>query len=151
MALGEPTRARYPDEEGHVERGGVRIGYELYEGPEPTVLFCPQPAITHARGLKNVVPYISRHFRTVVVDGRGNGRSDRPADAAAYAADELVADCEEVLDATSTERATLVSFSQNAIVGLRLCVERPERVLAAVFVTPDLWPTSFYMTPLAKG
>jgi hypothetical protein len=26
----EQTRARYPDEEGHVERDGVRVFYEVY-------------------------------------------------------------------------------------------------------------------------
>lgn len=37
----EQTRARYPDAEGYVERGGVRIFYEVYGGSGPTVLLLP--------------------------------------------------------------------------------------------------------------
>ena len=37
----EQTRARYPDEEGYVERDGVRIFYEVYGAGEPTVLLLP--------------------------------------------------------------------------------------------------------------
>ena len=37
-AVREQTRARYPDEEGYVERDGVRIFYEVYGSGEPTVL-----------------------------------------------------------------------------------------------------------------
>jgi pimeloyl-ACP methyl ester carboxylesterase len=139
MSQNEPLRARYPDEEGFVERDGVRVGYELYEGPEPTVLFAPQPALGHARGLKNVIPYIARHFRLLLVEGRGNGRSDRPADPAAYTPPELTADCLAALDATETQRAIVVSWSPLASVGLNLCVDHADRVIAAVFVTPNLW------------
>ena len=139
MSENEPLRARYPEDEGFVERDGVRVGYQLYEGPEPTVLFAPQPALGHSRGLKNVIPYIARHFRLLVVDGRGNGRSDRPADPAAYAPPELTADSIAALDATGTERAIVVSWSPLASVGLNLCVDHADRVIAAVFVTPHLW------------
>src|SRR4029077_20201071 len=121
--MSEPLRARYPDEEGFVERDGVRVGYELYEGPEPTVLFAPQPGLGHARGLKGVIPYIARHFRLLVVDARGNGRSDRPPGAAASTPEEHPADTLAALDQTATERAIVVSWSPLASVGLRLCVD----------------------------
>ena len=143
-------RARSPDVASFVERDGVRVGYELYEGPDPTLLFAPQPAITHARSLKGVVPYLSRHFRVLVVDGRGNGRSDRPQEAEAYAPSELAADCIAAMDATEAQRTIVVSFSARAIVGLRLCLEHPERVEAAVFATPDLWPTDYYLRQLTR-
>ncbi len=135
----EASRARYPDEEGFVERDGVRVAYELYEGPGPTVLFAPQPGLSHSRSLKGVIPYVARHFRLVVVAARGNGRSDRPQDPAAYSQDELTADTLAVLDATATDRAIVVSWSPLALVGIKLAVEQPCRVLAEVFVTPDLW------------
>jgi pimeloyl-ACP methyl ester carboxylesterase len=138
-------RARYPDAEGFIERDGVRVGWEVYEGPGPSVLFCPQPPISNARGLKTIIPYVSRHFRVVVVEGRGNGRSDRPKEPAAYSASELTQDSIDVMDATDTESAIPISWSPRAIVGLKLCVEHPERALAAIFVTPDLWPTDFFL------
>ena len=33
----EQTRARYPDEEGYVERDGVRVFWEVYGAGEPTI------------------------------------------------------------------------------------------------------------------
>ena len=138
----EPLRARYPDEEDFVERDGVRVAWELYEGPGPTVLFVPQSALTHPRSLKLTLPYLARHFRLLVVAGRGNGRSDRPPDPADYSADELMADCLAAMDATETRRAMLVSFSPGALVALKLCATHPALVIAAVFVTPDLWTSA---------
>ena len=38
----EQTRARYPDESGHVQRDGVRVYYEAYGTGEPTILFLDQ-------------------------------------------------------------------------------------------------------------
>ena len=72
-------RARYPDVEDVVVRDGVRIGYEVYGSGAPTILLPTSNPIVHARQWKAQVPFLARHFRVVVVDGRGNGRSDRPA------------------------------------------------------------------------
>ena len=45
----EQTRARYPDDEGFVERDGVRIFYEVYGDGEPTFLLLPTWSIIHSR------------------------------------------------------------------------------------------------------
>ena len=74
----EQSRARYPDEDGYVERDGVRIFYELYGEGERTVLFLPTWSIVHSRHWKAQIPYFARHHRVLTFDGRGNGRSDRP-------------------------------------------------------------------------
>ncbi|MGZ4186000.1 MAG: alpha/beta fold hydrolase, partial [Solirubrobacteraceae bacterium] len=85
----EQTRARYPDEEGYVERDGVRIFWERYGDGEPTVLLLPTWSIVHSRHWKLQIPYLARHFRVITFDGRGNGRSDRPPGADAYRTDEF--------------------------------------------------------------
>jgi pimeloyl-ACP methyl ester carboxylesterase/predicted glycosyltransferase len=134
----EQTRARYPDSEGYVERDGVRIFYEVYGDGEPTVLFLPTWSIVHSRTWKLQIPYLARHCRVVVFDGRGNGRSDRPSGAEAYAEPEFAADALAVLDATETERAYVVGFSMGAQRGLLLAAEHPERVDGLVFIAPTL-------------
>ena len=98
----EQTRARYPDDEGYVERDGVRIFWERYGDGEPTVLLLPTWSIVHSRHWKLQIPYLARHFRVITFDGRGNGRSDRPTGAEAYRTDEFAADALAVMDATAT-------------------------------------------------
>jgi len=135
-AVHEQTRARYPGEEGFVERDGVRVFYEVYGTGEPTILLLPTWSIIHSRQWKMQIPYLARHCRVVTFDGRGNGRSDRPDDPAAYAEREFAADAVAVLDATETERAVAVGFSMGAQRGLVLAAEHPDRVESIVFVGP---------------
>ncbi len=131
-------RAREPDRQGFVDRDGVKIGYEVFgEGPR-TVLLLPTWSIVHSRLWKSQVPYLARHLRVVTFDGRGNGRSDRPAEAAAYDDRLYAADALAVLDAVGVERATVVSASAGAYWHLILAAEHPERVEGSVFVVPAL-------------
>jgi pimeloyl-ACP methyl ester carboxylesterase/predicted glycosyltransferase len=134
----EQSRARYPDDEGFVERDGVRVFYEVYGEGEPTVLLLPTWSIVHSRFWKAQIAYLARHCRVVTFDGRGNGRSDRPAGAAAYHPDEFAQDALAVMDATATERASLVALSCGARWATILAAEHPERVAAAVFIGPAL-------------
>jgi pimeloyl-ACP methyl ester carboxylesterase len=133
----EQTRARYPNESGYVERDGIRVYYEVYGAGEPTVLLLPTWSIIHSRHWKMQIPYLARHCRVVTFDPRGNGRSDRPQDAAAYDEREFAADALAVMDATETERAVIVGFSLGGQRGLLLAAEHPERVDGAVFIGPN--------------
>jgi pimeloyl-ACP methyl ester carboxylesterase/predicted glycosyltransferase len=134
----EQTRARYPDRTGCIERDGVRVYYEVYGSGEPTVLLLPTWSIVHSRHWKMQIPYLARHCRVVTFDGRGNGRSDRPADAAAYREPEFAADALAVMDATQTARATIVSLSVGAQRGLILAAGHPDRISGAVFIGPSV-------------
>jgi pimeloyl-ACP methyl ester carboxylesterase/predicted glycosyltransferase len=133
----EQTRARYPDDEGYVERDGVRIFYEVYGEGEPTVLLLPTWSLFHSRHWKMQVPYLARHCRVVTFDGRGNGKSDRPREPSAHDEREYAADAIAVLDATQTERAVIVGFSMGGQRGLILVAEYPDRVAGAVFIGPS--------------
>ena len=132
----EQTRARYPDESGYVERNGVRIFYEVYGSGSSTVVLLPTWSIIHSRHWKMQIPYLARHCRVLTFDGRGNGRSDRPTGAEAYDVDEFVADTLAVMDATGTERATLVGLSRGALWGTILAADHAERVEGVVYVAP---------------
>ena len=136
-AAREQTRARYPDEEGYVERDGVRVFYEVYGHGPRTVLLLPTWSIIHSRQWKGQIPYLARHFRVVTFDGRGNGRSDRPSEPAAYDEREFAADALAILDATATERAAIIGYSLGAQRGLILAAEHPERVDGAIFIGPS--------------
>jgi pimeloyl-ACP methyl ester carboxylesterase/predicted glycosyltransferase len=136
VAPREQTRARYPDEDGFIERDGVRLFYEVYGIGDPTVLLLPTWSIIHSRHWKAQIPYLARHFRVVTFDGRGNGRSDRPRGVAAYVESEFAADALAVMDATGTERAVLVGLSCGALWATLIAAEHPERTIAVVYIGP---------------
>ncbi len=132
----EQTRARYPDDSGYVTRDGVRLYWERYgDGPRAVVLL-PTWSIVHSRGWKLQIPYLARHFRVLTFDGRGNGRSDRPRGAEAYAAEQFAADTLAVMDTTSTESAALVGLSCGALWATILAAEHPERVERIAYIGP---------------
>jgi pimeloyl-ACP methyl ester carboxylesterase len=142
---GDPTRARYPDAEGFVERDGVRIFYEVYGDREPTLQLIPAWAIVHSRIWKAHIAYLARHFRVITHDPRGNGRSDRPQNPAAYALRETAEDAIAVMDATETPSAIPVAMSAGTLEALYLASRHPERVDAAAFIGPlfpvtEEWP-----------
>jgi pimeloyl-ACP methyl ester carboxylesterase/predicted glycosyltransferase len=68
------------------------------------------------------------------VEGRGNGRADRPTDPDAYTFAEHAADMLAVLDATGTERAVVAGVSRGAVITAVLAATAPERVTGAVLI-----------------
>jgi pimeloyl-ACP methyl ester carboxylesterase len=134
----EQTRARYPDNEGFVERDGIRVAYEVYGHGEPTIFMVPTWQIVHSRLWKAQIPYLARHGRVVTMDPRGNGKSDRPRASEAFAERAIAADILAVMDATSTDRATLVTLSMGAQRGLIVTAEHPDRVEGLVALGPSL-------------
>ena len=122
------TPARVPDQQGFVDRDGVRVHWEAYGHGEPAILLMPTWSVIHSRHWKAQIPYLARHFRVVAYDGRGNGLSDRPQVASAYAAREFVADAVAVLDAAGVESACVAGLSMGGLRALLLAAEHPERV-----------------------
>jgi pimeloyl-ACP methyl ester carboxylesterase/predicted glycosyltransferase len=134
-------RARYPDTEGFIERDGVKIGYEVFGAGEPAILLLTSWAIVHARQWKAQVPYLARRFRVITVEGRGNGRADRPQAAEAYLDREYVDDAVAVLDATGVDRTVIVGLSMGGRHALQLAAWYPERAAGVVAFGAALpWP-----------
>ena len=96
-------------------------------------MLLPSTPIVHSRQWKGQIHYLARHFRVVSFDGRGNGRSDRPTDPAAYVDERIVDDIEAVMDASGTARAVLVGLCGDGVWrAIRLAAEKPQRVAGIV-------------------
>ena len=135
-------RAREPDQQGHVEVDGVRLGYESFnDGGDTTVVFVPIDNCVHSRAWKAQVPYLAQHYRVVTIDPPGNGRSGRSLDPAAYDDLALVADTLAVLDHLGIEQAVLGGICASAWQALLVAALHPERVEAVVAVAP--WVRDF--------
>lgn len=132
-------RAREPDYQGAVVRDGISSAYDLYN-PDgtPTVFLLPTWSITHAMHWKAQIPVLARHHRVITMDGRGNGRSDRPGDPEAYTHDAYVADIIAVMDDTGTGHAVVAGVSDGAVIAICLAAAHPDRVLGAVIIAPSV-------------
>jgi pimeloyl-ACP methyl ester carboxylesterase/predicted glycosyltransferase len=150
-AADEQTRARYPDRTGFVERDGVRVFWEEYGSGEPVILFIHGWSITPSRVWRAQLPFFARHARVLTFDGRGNGRSDRPLDAAAHTHSQTAADAIAVLDAAGVERAHLVGWSLGADRAMLVAAEHPERVESVCLVGPGVGPTDVLPRPALEG
>jgi len=152
LNTGDPTRARYPDEEGVVaDDHGVRVFFEVYGDSPDVVCLLPPWALLHSRVWRGQIPYLARHFRVITIDPRGNGRSDRPLQRTAYSRAAHVADVVRVLDRLGVEEAMMISASPRGALLLALCAAHPDRVRAAVFITPQLWIEPSFARPFSSG
>jgi pimeloyl-ACP methyl ester carboxylesterase/UDP:flavonoid glycosyltransferase YjiC (YdhE family) len=131
-------RERLPDESGYVANSGVRIHYEVHGTGQPTLLLLPTWAIVDSRHWKMQVPFLARNYRVITFDPRGNGRSDRPRDPAAYADTAFASDIGAVLDTTGTERAVLGAFCSGFPWALLFAAAHPQRVAGIIAIAPTL-------------
>ncbi len=149
-------RAKLPDQEGSIERDGVKVHYEVYGEGEETLLFMPAFPIGYSRNWKAQLPYFSRHYTCIAYDPLGNGKSGRPEAVEAYHPDHIISDALAILDTLSIEQAVVIGVSMGGLLGSILAAFHPERVRAAVlmdgsfpvqpdygFITPENFNTKF--------
>ena len=142
-------RAKLPHSDGFVERGAVRIHYEVYGEGRDTLLFIPPWSIVHSRIYKAQIPWLSDYFRCITYDPRGNGKSDRPGRPEDYTVEHSVADALAVLDTTATEAAILIGMSLGGGLATMVAAHHPARVRAAIVLgtTATIGPAYSYMSP----
>lgn len=129
-------RARYPDREGFIDRNGVDIFYEVYENDGPTVVLVPTWCLLHSRAWKMQIPFLSRHFRVVTYDPRGNGRSGRPSGRENHGWRHYVDDLLGVMDETETGMAVLVGLSVSGYWANVAGILHPDRAHGVVGICP---------------
>lgn len=117
---------------------GTRISFEDDGGTGA-------PVVVHG-GFLDPVPLVRRsplavalrpfadEFRTVFIDHRGHGASDKPHEASAYAMSLRVADAISVLDALDIEAAHFIGLSWGARLGFGIGHHAPERALSLVLI-----------------
>jgi pimeloyl-ACP methyl ester carboxylesterase len=79
---------------------------------------------------QRIVPHFQDHYRLVLVDLRGHGKSDRPE--TGYHMDEMARDVIGIMQHLKLERAHIVGSSLGAEVGLSMAANYPEKVISLV-------------------
>jgi pimeloyl-ACP methyl ester carboxylesterase len=72
-------------------------------------------------------------YRTIALDNRGHGRSDKPHDEAVYGADVMAEDAVRLLDHLGIPRAHVMGYSMGARIAAFLALAHPGRVRSLVF------------------
>ena len=128
--------AEEPTDRGYVARNGVKVGYERYGVSGPLLVLLPCWIIVHARSWKAQIADLSQCCRLLVIDGRGNGASDRPIGYEAYTYDEYVADALAVMDHLGVGKCTLVGFSKGGPQAALIAQARYDRIDAVILIAP---------------
>lgn len=111
-------------------------GVELFhdeQGAGPPILFHHGYTGSHD-GWEQIVPRLADRYRCIVMDARGAGDSERPADG--YTIAQYAADVIGMADALGLERFTFVGHSMGGGIGMWLGLEHADRLDRLVLVAP---------------
>ena len=103
---------------------GARIYWEEV-GSGPPLLLIMGLGYTHEMWHRTT-PLVSKHFRTILFDNRGVGRSDLPA--GPYSIATMAADAAAVLDAAGAESADVYGISMGGMIAQEFAIQYPGRV-----------------------
>lgn len=113
---------------------GVKLSYEI-DGDGPSVVllhgFVADSYINWVR--PGVIGRLTAAgYRTIALDQRGHGLSDKPHDPASYADGAMLRDAQGLLDHLGLERIAMVGYSMGAMNTLRLLATGEARIRAGV-------------------
>jgi pimeloyl-ACP methyl ester carboxylesterase len=111
---------------------GTRIYYET-DGVGPALLLMHSSALSlHMWQVLGYRQALRRHFRLILPDARGHGRSDKPPHAHSYSMQLLASDVLAVLDNEQICQTAFFGYSMGARIGFGLGLYAPQRFNAMV-------------------
>jgi haloalkane dehalogenase len=126
----------FPFEPHYLDQEGLRMHY-LDEGAGDPVL-CLHGEPTWSFLYRKMIPTLGAVARVVAPDYFGFGRSDKPTDAGWYSFDRHYGSILRVVEELDLRGLTLVVQDWGGPIGLRLAVERPDRVERLVIMNTGL-------------
>jgi pimeloyl-ACP methyl ester carboxylesterase len=103
---------------------GMNIYYEVHGEGFPVVLIGGLGSQIESWATQ--VPVYSKHFKVVVFDNRGAGRSQKPEPG--YTTEDLADDAAALMDVLGIETAHIVGKSMGGMIGQWLAIKHPEKV-----------------------
>ncbi len=121
----------------YVEQDGMRMHYVDEGEGSPVLLLHGEP--TWAYLYRKVIPQIAPVARCVAPDYFGFGRSDKPVERDWYSYDTHTASLERFADELDLRDATVVMQDWGGPLGMRLAVERPDRIARLVVLNTGIF------------
>ncbi|MEX0682786.1 MAG: alpha/beta hydrolase [Dehalococcoidia bacterium] len=128
---------------------GVRLSFELHgeSGPPLVLVHGYTGDITDWR---HQLPAFSPSFRTLIIDLRGHGQSEAPADRSAYSIGHFADEVEALIDEVGIDRYHLLGHSMGGAITQEIALRSPGRLLSlTLHDTSDGFGASFSNPNLA--
>jgi 3-oxoadipate enol-lactonase len=109
---------------------GVRLHYEVIGRPGGEPLLMIQGLGTDKSGWHLQRLALAPFYRTIALDNRGAGRSDKPL--GTYSLEQMADDAIRVLDAVGVERAHVMGASMGGAIAQLIALRHPERLRSLV-------------------
>jgi len=103
---------------------GIKIWYAEFGRGAPVILL--HGGLANSNYWGKLVPALAPHYRVIVIDSRGHGRSSR--DDKPYGYDLMASDVVALMDYLKIDKAALIGWSDGAIIGLDIAMHHPERL-----------------------
>jgi pimeloyl-ACP methyl ester carboxylesterase len=116
----------------HASNDGVQIHYEVEGDGSPLLLHPGFVGSAEDWEDAGYVAALRDRYKLVMLDPRGQGRSDKPRDPTSYAWRRRVADVLAVLDAEGIDRAHFWGYSMGGWIGFAVGVTAPDRLCSLV-------------------
>jgi pimeloyl-ACP methyl ester carboxylesterase len=112
----------------YADNNGVRLYWEEHGQGEPLLLIM---GLGYSLEMwHRSLPVLAGHYRTIVFDNRGVGRSDVPP--GPYPIATMAADAAAVMDAAGIVRAHVFGVSMGGMIAQELALQQPQRVLSLI-------------------
>ncbi len=103
---------------------GIKIWYATSGRGAPVILL--HGGLANSDYWGELVRALAPHYRVIVMDSRGHGRSSRDAQPFGY--DLMASDVIALMNYLKIDKAALVGWSDGAIIGLDIALHHPERL-----------------------
>jgi pimeloyl-ACP methyl ester carboxylesterase len=110
-------------------KDGTRIHYEIRGQGEPLALIFGYAGSSRGWG-EPFLKLLEARFKTVVIDNRGTGQSDKPEKPFSLA--DMAADAASVLDDAKIERAHVMGISMGGMIAQEFALNHPARLRGLV-------------------
>jgi pimeloyl-ACP methyl ester carboxylesterase len=126
------------DNKGYLEHDGAIIWYAVYGKGKPVVLLHGGLGNSGNWGFQ-VPALLAEGYQVILIDSRGHGRSTR--DQRPFTYKRMAADVLEILKTLLIQRASLVGWSDGAVIALMIAHHYPERVNGVFFFACNMDPS----------
>lgn len=123
-----------------VELNGIKLYYETYGEGSPMLLIHGNGQSIF--GLRHQINFFKTHYRVIVADSRGHGRTEMGSARLTY--ERMTEDFNALLDTLNLRQVHVLGWSDGGIIGLLLASKYPEKVDKLAVMGANLDPQGAY-------